>query len=449
MIRFFHIFIPIRILVLFVSECILTAASYLLAAALLLEAFSPEIFLFYEGGALNLGVLTAAILLSMYALDLYTSVRRRSRVQLVLKLMQVIGIAFVVEGLFSYIDPQSELPQGVMFLGSAFVLLALTGSRLIYDSVFFRQFGTARVLFVGADAQAVEIAAKISGHPDLGFTLVGLVSDDLRPGDLWQGIKVLGGLAALGEIASAAKPDRVALFFSEWRQTVPLKTLLDLHLSGVRVEDGSMLYEAVCGRICVERLRPSDLIFHDTVGPRPSSVALQSIYTNLAALCVFAVLVPFLPLAALLIKLSSPGPVFERETRLGFRGVPFTAFRFRCTTLEGGRRKQTVVGRWFRRFHLEGLPRLWNIVRGEMALIGPRPERPEFVRVLGDVIPYFAQKQCVKPGLTGWSQINSVPGEAMDTVRTLEYDLYYIKNISLALDAYIMLQAFKLPWSRP
>jgi len=193
----------------------------------------------------------------------------------------------------------------------------------------------------------------------------------------------------------------------------------------------------------VEQLRPSDVIFHDTVGPRPNNVALQSIYTNLVALCLFAALLPFLPVVALAIKLTSPGPVFERETRLGFRGVPFTLFRFRCAIVEHGCRKITRVGYWLRRLHLVNLPQLWNVVRGEMALIGPRPERKEFVRVIGEVIPFFAQKQCVKPGLTGWSQINCRNEQAIDTVRALEYDLYYIKNISLALDAYIVLQALK------
>lgn len=447
MIRIFNIFIPVRTLILFVLEGILIAACYLLAAALLLDNIRLEMFLLYEGGLRDIGILTAAVLMSMYVLNLYAPARLRSRVQLVLKLIQVIGAAFVIEGLFTYI--QCELPADIMFVGSTFLLPVLSGSRAIYNSFFLRNLGTDRVLFVGLNSQAMEVAARIAEQPDLGFTLVGIVDDELQPGETWRGVKILGGLADLDEIARATALDRVALFLNERRRVAPLKSLLDLHLSGVRVEEGSALYEAVCGRICVAQLRPSDVIFHNTLGPRPSSVALQSIYTNLIALCMFAVALLFLPLIGLAIKLSSSGPVFERETRLGFRGIPFTMFRFRCACVKDGCRNVTRVGRWLRCSHLENLPQIWNVVRGEMALIGPRAERREFVRVIGEVIPFFAQKQCVKPGLTGWSQINSRAGQAIDTVTTFEYDLYYIKNISLALDAYIILQTVKRLRPRP
>lgn len=446
MIRIFNIFIPVRTLILFLLEGVLIAGSYLLAAAILLDIINLEMFLLYEGGMRNIGILTATMLIVMYVLNLYAPVRQRSRVQLGIRLIQVIGLAFMFEGLFTYL--QCALPPNIMFAGSVVVLPVLGGSRLIYNSLS-KRFGTDRVLFVGVSPQAVEIAARMAELPDLGFTLIGIVDDEMRPGDLWQGVKVLGRLADLGEAARSIALDRVALFLPERRKVAPLATLLDLHFSGVRVEDGSVLYETVCGRISMEQLRPSDLIFHNTVGPRPNNVALQSIYTNLIALCLFAALLPFLPIVALAIKLTSRGPVFKRETRLGFRGVPFTMFRFRCDAVEDGCRRFTRVGYWLRRFHLENLPQLWNVVRGEMALIGPRPERKEFLRIIGQVIPFFAQKQCVKPGMTGWSQINSTDEQAIDTVRTLEYDLYYIKNISLALDAYIILQALKSVRSRP
>ena len=186
-------------------------------------------------------------------------------------------------------------------------------------------------------------------------------------------------------------------------------------------------------------LLPSQLIFSDELGARRGAIALQAIYSNVAALAGLALLaVLAIPIAAA-IKLSSRGPVIEEQERWGLNLVPFTLFRFRCRRADG---RLTVPGLWLGRLRLDGLPQLINVIRGEMALVGPRPHRPEFIPALMEQMPYYGQRHAVRPGLLGWSQLNCDYGpQTRDARESLEYDLYYIKHMSPALDAYIVLHS--------
>jgi len=226
---------------------------------------------------------------------------------------------------------------------------------------------------------------------------------------------------------------------TERRHGMPFRELLDLQFRGIEIQRVAELYEAACERVCVEELLPSQLIFSDELGARRGAVALQAIYSNIVALAGLALLaVLLLPIAAV-ITLSSPGPVIEGHIRWGVNLVPFALYRFRCRRGDG---QPARVGAWLRRLHLDGLPQLLNVIRGEMSLVGPRPHDPAFIPVLMDQMPYYGQRHAVRPGILGWSQLNCDYGQRLrDARESLEYDLYYIKHMSPALDAYIVLHS--------
>jgi exopolysaccharide biosynthesis polyprenyl glycosylphosphotransferase len=241
----------------------------------------------------------------------------------------------------------------------------------------------------------------------------------------------------------------------ERRQTLPIYDLLDLRFSGIRIDEVASLYETVFHRVCINELRPAQLIFSSTLGPHRRNLLLQSWYSALIAATGILLSGPLMILAAVAIKLSSPGPVLFRQTRVGFEGKPFTVYKFRSMRTDAEAEtgavwaaendpRVTGVGRWLRRFRLDELPQLFNVLKGEMAIVGPRPERPEFVRTLTEQIPFYSQRHSVRPGITGWAQINYKYGNNIeDSARKLEYDLYYIKNVSAWLDFYIMFDTIR------
>jgi exopolysaccharide biosynthesis polyprenyl glycosylphosphotransferase len=266
----------------------------------------------------------------------------------------------------------------------------------------------------------------------------------------------VGCIHDLPRVVSEQRPDRIVVGMAERRGRLPVNELLDLRFSGIRIEDVHSTYEATFGRVSVRGLRPSQLIFSTELGPRPNRVMWQSMYSFVIALAATIVTAPVMLMVAILVRLSSKGPVLYRQKRIGRNGAIFTLFKFRsmyanaeADTGPVWARKDdprvTPVGRFLRRLRLDELPQLLNVVRGEMSIVGPRPERPEFVRALTEQIPYYRQRHCVKPGITGWAQINHKYGDTIeDTIRKLEFDLFYIKNLAPSLDAYIIFHTLKV-----
>ncbi len=416
---------------------------------------SPGIFLWYDGGFSRILAVVVSILIGLHFLDFYSDVRAVSRVALVLEIGQALGFAFLVQALIAYLNADWMLPRWIMIWASGFALIALSAWRIVYHAVFFRAFGGERVLFLGFSPVVQEIASYLTKHPESGWINLGYLDDEAEPGTLAYDAKVLGPVASLAEFAAAVRPDRIIVGMVERRARMPLQTLLDLRFAGTRIEEASQAYENASGRVSTKDHRPAQLIFSTELGPTRRGVLLQSIYSPILALVAFLVAWPVMLLAALAVRLTSRGPVLYRQIRVGKNGVPFTLYKFR-SMYDGAEDKTgavwaqlddprvTPVGRWFRRLRIDELPQLWNVLRGEMALVGPRPERPEFVKSFAEKIQFYRQRHCVRPGVTGWAQINHKYGDTVeDTIVKLEYDLYYIKHISLSLDAYIVFQTLK------
>jgi exopolysaccharide biosynthesis polyprenyl glycosylphosphotransferase len=325
----------------------------------------------------------------------------------------------------SYINRDWMLPRRIMISGSGFGLIALSLWRFLWGQVVLHGIGAQRVLFLGRNPVIEQISEYIHERPEIGFVNLGYLDDGSEPGAIHNNAKVLGGVRDLVEIANALKPDRIVVGMSERRDRMPVQQLLDLRFSGILIEEAAMAYETACGRICTKELRPSQLIFSGELGPRHSSVVLQSIYSPAIALFGFAVGLPVMLLAAVFIKLTSRGPVLFRQSRVGVKGKTFILYKFRSMYVDAEAKtgaiwatrddpRVTPVGRWLRRLRIDELPQFWNVLRGDMAIVGPRPERPEFVRVLAEKIPYYRQRHCIKPGITGWAQINYKYGETVE-----------------------------------
>ncbi len=264
-------------------------------------------------------------------------------------------------------------------------------------------------------------------------------------------LKILGSMKDLEKITKKYRPDVLVVALSERRGAFPIKEILDCKLQGIRVEDWPTFYEKLTGKIFIENLRPSWLIFSDGFTRNSLTRMVKRMVDVLVATFGLLFALPLMLLIALCIKLDSAGPILFRQERVGEKGKIFTLYKFRTMIVDAEKEtgpiwsqtldpRTTRVGRFLRRIGMDELPQLFNVLKGDMSFVGPRPERPHFVRDLQEKIPYYAQRLVVKPGITGWAQVRYGYGSSIeDTIEKLQYDLYYIKNMSLFLDLLIIL----------
>ena len=455
MIRLFRVFIPKSVVALIVCDALLAYACFL-AAAYWFYADTLELYLFYENGLTDITITVASVLLTVYFQNMYTEFRIPSRWLLVQQMFLVIGVVFLSQALLAYVFQDIILSRWVMIVGCMVLLLVFVPWRLLYTQVLYKGLGIDRVLFLGSDTTGVEIAESLIEKPELGFAATGFIDDANAPGSTIADVPVLGPVSDLGRIVETARPDRLVVNLAERRQALPVDVLLDLRFSGLRIEEAALMYEAAFGRINTRRLRPSQLIFSAELGPQRWKMKLQTLYSFILAAIGIIVAGPFMLLTAMAVRLTSSGPILFRQTRVGLNGKPFTVYKFRSMVVnaEAGTGavwakrndpRVTSIGGFLRKTRLDELPQLFNVLAGHMAIVGPRPERPEFVSVLSEQIPFYRQRHAVKPGVTGWAQINYKYGENIeDTIMKLEYDLYYIKNLSPWLDAYVIFHTLKV-----
>jgi sugar transferase (PEP-CTERM system associated) len=458
MLKIFKVFVPTSVVALLFCEALILYACYA-AGVFLADRFFEEPgfshFFFSEDlGYLRLTIVTLTIMFGLYINDLYEGLNVRSSTELIQQVCLAVGAALLSQALMGYAVVGWIVPRYSMMLGSALVLLVIPPWRIFFAVWIARTIGAEQVLFMGSSPILGEVAAQLRERPFMGLKIIGFLDDGNNGENPLPGIERLGMIADLKAIAGR-KFDRLVVGLSDRRNVLPIQDLLELRFSGVKIELASQLYEAAFGRVCTREFRPSDLIFSSELGPRPASTAIQAIYCTLFAAILLVLTSPILLLVALAVKFTSPGPIMFRQTRVGKGDRPFTLFKFRSMRADAeaktgavwATRKDpriTPVGRFLRLSRIDELPQLYNVIRGEMAIAGPRPERPEFVNMLSEKIPFYLQRHCVKPGITGWAQINHKYGDTIeDTIVKLEYDLYYIKNMSISLDAYIFFHTVK------
>jgi sugar transferase (PEP-CTERM system associated) len=454
MIRLFKVFIPVGTLTLLLSEIVLLASAFVVATYLSFE-YDPTVFLLYEGGLGRIGLVLLSILIGLHFHDLYSHFNVKSRIVLIQQLCLVMGVAFLTQGFIAYLNANLRVPIRVMVVGSGIAVVAVFFWRLFFSTYVLQVVGRDHLLLVGGSPLLEDIAKHIEDHPETGLLVTGYIDDHHDAGAVLAGGKVLGDMSSLTEIVRVTQPHRIVVGMFERRNRMPVTDLLELRFAGHIIEEVATTYERVCGRVCLKEIRPSQLIFSGELGPRPQNLLYQRLSNMFVAIVGLVLGAPIILLTALAVRLSSPGPILYRQVRVGLGDKLFTVYKFRSMRVdaEAGTGavwaqkddpRVTPVGRVIRRIRFDELPQLYNVLKGEMSIVGPRPERPEFVRALSEQIPYYRQRHCVRPGITGWAQINYKYGDTLqDTITKLEYDLYYIKNMSMALDNYIIFHTLK------
>jgi sugar transferase (PEP-CTERM system associated) len=451
MVRIFRVFIPVSIIILFISEVLLTIGAFVGAAFLNPGALT---YIRYGNGMVNIAVVVVTIILGLYINDLYSEVYVKSHILLLQQLSFVLGVAFLIQGGVNYVDRDLRMPLHVMVPGSAFAVIAIYCWRVLFSSVVLKAMGGDRLLLVGNSPVLNEIAEDLAERPEKGLSVIGIVTDD--PAAIADDVaKFLGRIEALREVAAATHPSRIVVGMRERRNRLPVRDLLDLRYKGYLIEEAPTTFERVCGRVCMKELRPSQLIYSGEFSRRRRVVFYQNASNMMFASVCLIVGLPLMVLTALAVRLTSAGPILYRQTRVGMDGETFRLYKFRSMTANAEAAtgavwavrndpRVTRVGKVIRKIRFDELPQLFNVLKGEMSLVGPRPERPEFVDSLVEQIPYYRHRHAVKPGITGWAQINYKYGDTIeDTIKKLEYDLYYIKNMSFSLDLYIMFHTVK------
>ncbi len=396
-------------------------------------------------------------LAAFYLFDLYDFVVMHDRRELVLRLVQALGLAWIALALSFYAFPGLMLGRSISLIALPLALGLMVAWRVsIHWFLGHPDFGE-RILIVGSGNLAVELAREVLSRPDAGYRIIGFVGTDSDLlGKSLINPRVIGLTEQLGAIVKEEGIDRIVVAMGERRGQFPSDKLLQLSLAGdVSIEEGAAFYERLTGRVSLSMLRPSWLIFTGRGRQAKFATVSRDTVHRLVALLGAVLSLPIVLLTAILIKIDSRGPVFYKQERVGKNGRTFVLTKFRSMKLDAeksgpvwatkGDDRATRVGRIIRKVRIDEIPQFWNIIRGEMSFVGPRPERPHFVAQLAKEIPYYEQRHLIAPGLTGWAQINYPYGASIEDARQkLQYDLFYIKNNSLLLDAIILFETIKI-----
>lgn len=448
MIRLFNVFYPTRALVLLLCEAILVSGSFLLATAYLAGP-DAYIVLIYEDGILEIAGITVLTLLLTYYFDLYEPQRISGRWEVYFRLLLVLGVLSFVLAALLYLYPEIRIAPNVLLVGTSILVIFLVVWRSAYESIISLPVFRERVYVLGSGERAHAVVETLRNRRDAGMEVVdgqanGAFNEDIE--------RFAADLRAFCE--PKTRIDRVIVAMEDRRGSLPVRELLSLRIRGVAIEDASALMERLLGRLPLEGLNPSTLIFTQGFNVKASHQLARRLFSIILSFVGLTLCLPFIPFIMLAVRLSSPGPIFFRQTRVGLRGRPFSLLKFRTMRQDAERNgavwatkndsRITSLGKFMRRTRLDEIPQLWNVLRGEMGFVGPRPERPEFVQWLSKEIPFYELRHMVRPGLTGWAQVRYQYGASLEeTKRKLEYDLYYIKHISLGLDLLITFETVK------
>jgi sugar transferase (PEP-CTERM system associated) len=450
-IRLFNVYYPVRTLVLLGGEALIVWTSFLLGT-LVAAREDSWLVLNEQGGYYKIFIVTALVLVCSHWFDLYEPTRFNAKGELYFRLLLVPGLLALAMAAVSYMFPRAMIGNGSSLIGLVILTFALFAWREAYTWLLQQPYLQERVYVLGTGDRAQRLVQGLRQRPELGVEVIG-----------WSG-NVEGALTRdsvashLMELSNEPGVHRVIVAMPDRRGTIPMPELLQLRLLGVKVEEATSWLEKISGRIEVDQLYPSWLIFQDGFKSSYSTLLMlmRRLLSVLVSFVSLLVVLPVIPFVVLAIKLDSRGPVLYRQQRVGRGGVIFYCYKFRTmrqdaeadtgpTWAGDDDPRITRVGRLLRISRLDEIPQLWCVLKGDMAFVGPRPERPEFVERLSKELPYYGLRHVIRPGITGWAQIRYKYGNTVeDAKQKLQYDLFYIKNASLGLDLLIMFHTLKI-----
>lgn len=444
-----------KILLLVASESLLILLALVLAAGL--RTFSLNALHYYIANEwLCFSCVTAVCQLAFYYNDLYDVRAIRKRSFLFARIFRSAGVAFLTLAVLYYVFPAIRVERGILIVGAPIIMALMIGWRLMLESHKGFSRPVERVLFLGTGTQGIGLTREIMRAPELQYKVVGFLDENgetfgkplVSPG-------IIGGVSQLEEIVETEQIDRVVISLGERRGVMPIQQLAELKLQGLPIEDAHSAYERITGRIMLEQLQPSWLILSDGFYKSRLLLSVKRAGDIIISAALILISLPVMALTALAVFLESGFPVLFKQERIGLGGRTFQIFKFRSmrqgsesgtpSWTANGDPRITRVGAFIRKFRLDELPQLFNILRGEMSLVGPRPEVPYFCELLEREIPFFNQRHSVRPGLTGWAQVKYQYGASLEEAKVkFEYDLFYIKHLSLLLDFSIIFETAKV-----
>lgn len=391
---------------------------------------------------------------AMISVGVYGSESLRSMRYATARLMVAISLGIIALSVVYFLLPGRTLWRSNLFYAMFIAIALLVFIRILLGGLLGTAAFRRRVLVLGAGERA-ERLRQLGERPESGFVIVGYIGMS----DSVPVIKEAINRSAIHNFTRYVENlgvSEVVLALEERRNALPLKDLLRIKTTGVHVNDFSTFMERETGRVDLDTVNPSWLIFSDGFSSgRMISSGMKRVFDIVASLLLLALTAPMIALFAVAVKLDSRGPAFFRQTRVGLYGQPFSLIKLRSMRNDaekGGAQwaakddpRVTRIGKLIRKLRIDELPQAWTVLKGEMSFVGPRPERPEFVSELEEQLPYYAERHMVKPGITGWAQINYPYGASIEDSRhKLEYDLYYAKNYSPFLDLLILLQTLRV-----
>jgi sugar transferase (PEP-CTERM system associated) len=454
LIRLLNAYFPRRTFFLGISEGLLVALAFIVAAIARLGATDAGVMLSYEQGFLKVLVVVAAFVVCLYYFDLYDSAVISNRREVLTRLVQVLGTSCLLLALLYYVYPPLELGRGIFLIGTVFVSVLLFLWRRLFLVVNSVSRFADRVLILGDGLVAELLSKEISQRPELALNVIGRMSEQTGGGR--ETSQDSDDIADLLRYVRAHRVNRIIVAMVDRKGKLPVEQLLAVKSRGVLIQDATEVYEAITGKVPLESLRLGWLLF----SPSFSDFRFVLIYKRLASVLVSLIglllTLCLLPFIALAVRLSSPGPILYRQKRVGREGIVFNCYKFRtmrqdaeadtgATWTADGDPRITKVGSFLRTSRLDEIPQLWNVLRGDMSLVGPRPERPEFVEWLSREIPHYNVRHTIRPGITGWAQVRYRYGSSVeDSKEKLRYDLFYVKNMAPGFDLLILFYTIKI-----
>jgi sugar transferase (PEP-CTERM system associated) len=464
MIRLLHAYFPSRTLFLGVSEAFLVFLAFLSATLARLGAGDAGRVFNYQHGSLKILVMSVAIVTCMHYFDLYDTSVLSNRREASIRLIEALGTVYSLSVLVYFLYPPLELGRGISVIGLVFASMLLYCWRGLFSKVNSVPEFAERALILGEGPLAELLETEFESRLELGLRVVGRVRPSNSENHLgsYQPDEVLGDppvtdvADCLSSTIRRLGATRIVVAMGDRRGKLPVDVLLSLKCRGLRVQDGVEVYEAITGKVPIESIRLGWLLFSPGCHASRFHLAYKRGASILVSIFGLLLALPLLPFIILAIKLTSPGPALYRQKRVGRDGSVYNCYKFRSmrddaeadtgpTWATDEDPRITSVGRFLRITRMDEIPQLWNVLKGDMSLVGPRPERPEFVNTLNKEIPYYYLRHTIRPGITGWAQIRYKYGSSIeDAKEKLRYDLFYIKNMSAGLDLLIFFQTIKI-----
>ena len=394
----------------------------------------------------------------MYLLDLYNFRLSQTWGEMLFALAIAIGFVCIGIGLLSYAIPKFGVAGKMYYLSILIASVCLLLWRILFEIYIARYASHENILIVGTGEVARQVGEEVKRRKRLGFHLVGFINalPEKSSADGGQAGEILGDPSQMDRIIERHDVDKVVVAITERRGEYPVKEMLALRVSGLQVVEWPGFFEKLSGRIPIDNLAPSFFIFNEGFRKSRFLLSIRRIVSVIVAGVLLVLLLPVFLVVAAIIKLDSPGPVLYSQIRVGENNCPIRIYKFRSMCKDAEKNGDAVwavendpritrVGGFLRKTRIDEFPQLFNVLIGELDFVGPRPERPEFVEKLQSLIPYYALRHTVKPGITGWAQVMFHYGSTIDESKEkLQYDLFYIKNMSVKLDLLILFHTVKI-----